>query len=562
MTTLAFIGLFLLALLGAPLFLVISAIALVGFLATGRPAADVTGEISQLVQMDTLITIPLFTFAGYLLAESGAPRRLVAVSRAMFGWVPGGTAIVTLVTCAFFTTFTGASGITIVALGGLLLPVLLKEGYGRNFALGLVTTSGSRGLVFPPSLPVIIYGYVAAEVATVDITQLYIAGIVPGIIDIAVIAGLAIYIGVKAKIPRSAFQPKEAMKALFKALPEVLLPVWLVALILSAVLKVPEAAAMAAIYVLIVEVFIYRDVHPIRDLPRITKESMVLCGAILVILGASLGLKNLLVDRQIPQAIVAFLSSAIASKWTFLLAMNIFLLVVGCLLDIFSAIVIVVPLIAPIAMKFGVHPIHLAIIFLLNLELGYNTPPVGMNLFIASFRFRQPIFRLYRAAMPFVLMNLVSLLVITYVPVVSTFSVSAKANPMMAAPNASGRPKSVGKAPTGAPAGATKGAAGAKDTTKRAPVLDGVCSGDPKDPDCEKIDDIDIDDDDQKVGSKAAGAKAAPAKPGAAAPAKPAAPGATTPPAPAAAPAQPVAAPKAAPAKVAPAKAAPAKASP
>jgi C4-dicarboxylate transporter DctM subunit len=496
----------LLAMLGAPLFLVISGVALGGFMLGGRPAADVTGEISKLVQMDTLITIPLFTFAGYLLAESGAPRRLVNVSRALFGWIPGGMAIVTLVTCAFFTTFTGASGITIVALGGLLLPVLLKEGYNREFALGLVTTSGSRGLVFPPSLPVIIYGYVAA----VDITRLYVAGIVPGLIALGVIGILAIKAGMNPAIPRTAFEPKAAAKALWKALPEVLLPVWLVALILTAVLKVPEAAAMAALYVLIVEVFIYRDIHPIRDLPRITKESMVLCGAILIILGASLGLANYLVDRQLPQQIVASISSAISSKWVFLLALNGFLLIVGCLLDIFSAIVIVVPLLVPLAAQFGIHPIHLAIIFLLNLELGYNTPPVGMNLFIASFRFKQPIFRLYRAAIPFVIMNLIALVVVTYVAPVSTFTV----------PPGKGIVKGgMIKQPQVPKAGAGSGAtAPGKKKKKRPPVLDGICEGNPKDPDCkDDLDDLDIDlDDDGKDKKKPAkkGDKPDPAKKG------------------------------------------------
>ncbi|MBW2731382.1 MAG: TRAP transporter large permease [Deltaproteobacteria bacterium] len=478
--------LFAFALLGAPLFLVISGTALASFMSVGRPAADVTGEISKLVQMDTLITIPLFTFAGYLLAESGAPRRLVAVSRAVFGCIPGGMALVTLITCAFFTTFTGASGITIVALGGLLLPVLLKEGYGRNFSLGLVTTSGSRGLVFPPSLPVIIYGYVAA----VDITRLYVAGIIPGLIDLGVIAVIAVYFGVKSGVPRTPFEPKEAWRALLVALPEVLLPVWLIVFILTGTLKVPEAAAMAALYVLLIEIFVYRDVHPIRDLPRITKESMVLCGAILVIVGAALGLTNFLVDRQIPQAIVGFISSTIESKWLFLLALNLFLLVVGCLLDIFSAIVIVVPLIVPLAAKFGIHPMHLAIIFLINLELGYNTPPVGMNLFIASFRFRQPIVRLYRAAVPFVLANLIALLVITYFPVVTTFTV-----PQGQATIKGGMVEQ----PT---PGATPQKGAAPPAKKRPPILDGICEGDPKDPDCQgdDIDDEldDLDDDKKK----------------------------------------------------------------
>lgn len=490
------LGLTLLAILGAPLFLVISGAALLGFWATGRPPADVTGEIGKLVQMDTLITIPLFTFAGYMLAESGAPKRLVAVSRALFGWFPGGMAMVTLVTCAFFTTFTGASGITIVALGGLLLPVLLQQKYPRNFSLGLVTTSGSRGLIFPPSLPVIIYGYVAA----VDITKLYVAGIVPGLIGLAVIALWCVRTGIFAQVPRTPFDPKGAAKALWRALPEVLLPVWLLTLILTAVLKVPEAAAMTALYVLLVEVLIYRDIHPFRDLPRITKESMVLCGAILVIIGASLGMTNFLVTQEVPQAIVTAIKSTIESKWAFLLALNLFLLVIGCMMDIFSAIVIVVPLISPLAQEYGIHPIHLAIIFLVNLEVGYSTPPVGMNLFIASFRFRQPIIRLYRSALPFVLLAILALVVVTYIEPISTFTVSKEDATIKGGMGDSGEPTEPEPGPE------TKKPLMGKDGK---PLMDGVC--DPKlkdDPDCEDDDDLDDldddldDDDDEDSGEK------------------------------------------------------------
>ncbi len=434
MMTIGSIVLVLLALLGAPLFLIISGMALVGFWVEGRPPADVTGDIYKVIAMDTLITIPLFTFAGYMLAESGAPRRLVAFAKALVGWLPGGMALVTLVACAFFTTFTGASGITIVALGGLMLPILLQQKYPRDFSLGLVTSSGSRGLIFPPSLPVIIYGYVAtmtmAKVGTgsgtVEITKLYLAGMVPGLIGLAVIAFWCVRVGIVAKVPRADFDLKAAAKALWGALPEVLLPVWLIALILTGVLKVPEAAAMAALYVLIVEVVIYRDIHPIRDLPRITKESMVLCGAILVIIGSSMGMTNYLVQKEVPQLIVETISAYITSKWVFLFALNVVLLVVGCMMEMFSAIVIVVPLIVPLAIKFQVDPYHLAIIFLVNLEVGFTTPPVGMNLFISSFRFRQPIVRLYRAALPFLVLALLALLTITYVEPLSTFTLPPK----------------------------------------------------------------------------------------------------------------------------------------
>jgi tripartite ATP-independent transporter DctM subunit len=477
------LGLTALAVLGAPLFLIIAGVALLGFMTHGRPPADVTGEIAKLVQMDTLITIPLFTFAGYLLAQSGAPRRLVAVSRALFGWMPGGMAIVTVIACAFFTTFTGASGITIVALGGLLLPMLLQQKYPRDFALGVVTTSGSRGLIFPPSLPVIIYGYVAA----VDITRLYIAGIVPGMLGLMLVILWCVKTGLFAHVPRTPFDPKGAAVALWKALPEVLLPVWLIGLILTAVLKVPEAAAIAALYVLVVEVVIYRDIHPLKDLPRITKESMVLCGAILVIIAASLGLTNFMVDQRVPELLVKALRETISSKWAFLLALNGFLLVVGCLMDIFSAIVIVVPLLLPLAAEYGVHPVHLAIIFLVNLEIGYSTPPVGMNLFISSFFFRQPIVRLYRVAIPFLILALVGLFAVTYIEPLATFTVPA------GGATVKGGMKGPEPARKGAAPGSGSGAS--SQPAKGKPTIDGIC--DPKlkgDPDCEDID-VDLDDD-------------------------------------------------------------------
>ncbi len=495
------LGLTALAVLGAPLFLIIAGVALLGFMTHGRPPADVTGEISKLVQMDTLITIPLFTFAGYLLAQSGAPRRLVAVSRALFGWMPGGMAIVTVVACAFFTTFTGASGITIVALGGLLLPMLLQQRYPRDFALGVVTTSGSRGLIFPPSLPVIIYGYVAA----VDITRLYIAGIVPGMLGLMLVILWCVKVGLFAHVPRSPFDPKGAMVALWKALPEVLLPVWLIGLILTAVLKVPEAAAIAALYVLVVEVVIYRDIHPFKDLPRITKESMVLCGAILVIIAASLGLTNFMVDQRVPEMLVKVLRETISSKWAFLLALNLFLLVVGCLMDIFSAIVIVVPLLLPLAAEYGVHPVHLAIIFLVNLEIGYSTPPVGMNLFISSFFFRQPIVRLYRVSIPFLILALVGLFAVTYIEPLATFTVPAGGATVKGGMKGGPEP-GVKAAPKG-----TGGAA--SQPAKGKPTVDGIC--DPKlkgDPDCEDID-VDLDDDKPKKDEKKEGAAPKPAGP-------------------------------------------------
>ncbi len=490
------IGLGVLALLGAPLFLLLSGTALCGFVSVGRPPADVTGEISKLVQWDTLVTIPFFTFAGYLLAQSGAPKRLVEVSRALFGWMPGGMALVTLITCAFFTTFTGASSITIVALGGLLLPVLLQQRYPRNFAVGLVTTGGSRGLLFPPSLPVIIYGYVAG----VDITRLYIAGVAPGLIDVSVIALYCVWTGVFKQVPRTAFDPRGAARALVRALPEVLIPLGIVGSILSGALKVPETAAVTALYVLLVEVVVYRDIHPIRDLPRVTKEAMILCGVITVLIAGSLGLTNFLVDQHVPEVLVRAIRTTIHSKWVFLVALNLFLLVVGALMDIFSAIV-AVPLILPLAAEYGVHPLHLAIMFLLNLEIAYSTPPVGLNLVIASFFFRQSIIRLYRACFAFLLVALLVLGGVTYVEKLSTFTApkgGATIQGGMVGGGGPPGPKTVEAPAAGASSGGVQPGSGTRSTSGGAggpasapatrPTMDGIC--DPKlkgDPDCEDI---------------------------------------------------------------------------
>jgi len=417
------------AVFGAPLFAVLSGIATLLFVSIGYGPVDVASELVKLVRMDTLTTIPLFTFAGYMLAESGAARRLVNVSECFLGWLPGGIAIIALLTCAFFTTFTGASGVTIVALGGLLLPVLRDRGYSEDVALGLLTTGGSRGLLFPPSLPVIIYGYVAS----VDIKQLFIAGMVPALIDLGVVA-LLIIVFFRPKRGNNTgeianpwtWSSKKALYALRQALPELLIAPILIFLILTGRITVTEGASLAAAYVFVIEIWWYKDLSLRRDLPRVATEAMALCGAIIVILGASLGLTSYLVDQEIPQSVVTVMSTHVSSRIAIVVLINLFLLVVGSIMDIFSAIVVVVPLLVPLAEQFGIHPLHLAVIFLINLELGYNTPPVGMNLFISSFRFNIPLARIYRAVVPFVIANLVSLMIITGIPSITLFRVSTR----------------------------------------------------------------------------------------------------------------------------------------
>lgn len=416
-TTLAFA---LFALLGAPLFLIFGAIALYSFGQAEIDSSAIMIEFYRMASAPTLISIPLFTFAGYLMAESGTPKRLVNVAQAFVGWLPGGLAVVTVFACAFFTAFTGASGVTIIALGGLLYPILIKEKYPDKFSMGLVTSCGSLGLLFPPSLPLILYGLVA----TVSIDKLFIAGILPGLLLVAVLSAYCIYSGIKGEVRRVPFNGKNILKSVKEAAWEVPLPIIVLAGIYSGWITASEASAVTAFYVLLVEVFIYRDLKLFSDVPRIIKESMVLVGGILIILGVAMGMTNYLVDAQVPMKMFDWVSQYISSKLMFLMVLNLFLLVVGCLMDIFSATIVVVPLITPVAYKYGVDPVHLGIIFLTNLEIGYLTPPVGLNLFISSFRFGRPVIELYRIAIPYLILLILCLLVITYVPSLSLSLIS------------------------------------------------------------------------------------------------------------------------------------------
>ncbi len=403
-----------LALLGAPLFAVIAASALVGFWRGGIDPMVVPMEIYRIADTPVLLAIPLFTFAGYLLGESRAPQRLVRVSDAVLGWMPGGLAVVALVTCALFTAFTGASGVTIVALGALLYPALKDAGYQETFNLGLITTSGSLGLLFAPSLPLILYGIVAQ----VDVNTLFVAGILPGVLMLLLLSGYAFRHGRRLPVAARRRDAPPVGRALREAMWEIPLPVVVLGGVYGGFFAVSEAAVVTVVWVLVVEVLIYREI-PLRRLPQVMRESMILVGGILIILGASLASTNYLIDAQVPMALFDAVSSVVTSKITFLILLNIFLLVLGTMLDVFSALVIVVPLILPIAVGYGIDPVHLGIIFLANMQIGYCTPPVGINLFIASYRFDKPVFLLYRAALPFLALLLLSVLVITYVPALS-----------------------------------------------------------------------------------------------------------------------------------------------
>ncbi|MFC1890432.1 TRAP transporter large permease [Thermodesulfobacteriota bacterium] len=408
---LAGLGFLAMALFGAPLFAIIAGSALLSFHLAEIDSQIVPIEIYRLTSSPVLLSIPLFTFAGCLLAESGTPKRLVALSRALLGWLPGGLAIVALITCALFTAFTGASGVTIIALGALLYPALKEDAYPENFNLGLITTSGSLGLLFPPSIPLILYGVVSG----VRVDDLFVAGILPGLLMVALLAAYSFRQGIVSRIPKTKLSLSNIAAAVRSAAWEIPLPIIVLGGIYSGFFAVSEAAAVVTFYALVVEVFIYREVG-IRDLPKVLRHSMLLFGGILVILGASMASTNYLIFADVPTKLFEFVRAHIDSKVTFLIVLNVFLLVLGCMLDIFSALVIVVPLIIPIAEGYGVDLTHLGMIFLANMQIGYCTPPVGMNLFIASYRFEKPVVQLYWATLPFLLILLFTVLVITYCP--------------------------------------------------------------------------------------------------------------------------------------------------
>ena len=404
------IAILLLALVGTPLFIVISALALLSFHGVGIDPSVVIIEMTRLADTPLLISLPLFIFAGTLLSESGTPTRILKLSRLFLGWLPGGLAVMSLSVCAVFTAFTGASGVTIFALGGILLPALIKDGYSDRFSMGLITSSGSLGLLFPPSLPLILYGVVAE--ARID--HLFLAGLLPGFLMLLMLSAYGIKAGLGTARPEK--NTIADIRAIVReTMWEIPLPFIIIIGIYGGFLVVGEAAAVTALYVIVVEVFIYRDVK-LSQLPEIMGRSMVLFGGILIILAASMASTSYFVDQQIPSKLFEIIKTYIDSKYTFLILLNVFLLVVGAFLDIFSALVLIVPLILPIASGYEVNPIHLGIIFLTNLQIGYCTPPVGLNLFLASYRFERPILELYRASLPFLGLLLITLALITYFP--------------------------------------------------------------------------------------------------------------------------------------------------
>lgn len=412
----------LLALVGLPLFVVILAAALLGFYVAEVPVTVIAIEMYRIVETPMLLALPLFTFSGYLLAECGLSSRLVRLTDALLGWLPGGLALVAFITCAFFTAFTGASGVTIVAIGALLYPALQEGGYSEKFSLGLVTTSGSLGLLLAPSLPLILYGVLVQQMnlsISFSIQDLFIAGLLPALLMISLLTAFTLWVHRgRSSLMAGRKKTVKVSQALWAMRWEIPLPIVVLGGIYSGFFAVSEAAAITAAYVILVEVVIHQEIK-LRQLPEITQNAMTMVGGILLILAVSLAFTNFLIDSEIPQKLFEQVRFWVSSPITFLLLLNIILLILGALLDIYSALIIMIPLIVPMAMQFGIHPVHLGIIFLANMQIGYFTPPVGMNLFIASYRFEKPIVEIYRATLPFMLVLMLALLLITYLPILS-----------------------------------------------------------------------------------------------------------------------------------------------
>ena len=403
---------------GLPIFLGLGGIAALLFWFDWTPLSAISAETYRIVVSPTLPTIPLFTIAGFLLAESKSSIRLLSLFQALFGWIPGGTPIILVIICGFFTAITGGSGVTILALGGLLMPMLIKDGFSKDFSLGLITVSGSIGLLFPPSLPLIIYGVTAG----VSIKSIFLGGIIPGLLILVIVASWAIFSSKRQSVAVYDFKINNIKSALIESKWEIAIPFIIMFGIFGGYMTLVETAAISALYVLFITVVIYRDIS-FSKVGNILIDCCALIGGVLIILGVAMGLTSYIIDAEVPMTLLEWVKTNISSKYIFLILLNVFLLIVGCMMDIFSATIIVVPLIKPIAAYFGIDPIHLAIIFIANLELGYLTPPVGMNLFLSAYRFDESMKSVYTSTMPFYFVMLFCVILITYFPILSTWLV-------------------------------------------------------------------------------------------------------------------------------------------
>lgn len=399
-----------------PIFVIIGGVAFMLFAKAGEPLEIIPNEAYSMLISHSLPAIPLFTLTGFILSESKAGERFVKLFRSLFSWIPGGLAVMAILVSGFFTTFTGASGVTILALGALLSYVLINGKYKKKFSIGLLTASGSIGLLFPPSLPIIIYGVTAQ----ISIKEMFIGGIVPGIVMITALVIYSIFYAKKHKVEKEPFNLKESAAALKEAIWEVLLPVIILICYFGGLTTLVESAAIAVLYSFIIEVIINRDLK-LRDLSGVVKKSIPIIGGILIILACAKGLSYFTVDAEIPMKLTSWVQENISSKYVFLIMLNLALLVTGMFMDIFSAIMVVVPLIIPLGNLFGIHPVHLGVIFLANMELGYLTPPVGLNLFLSSYRFDVPVSKIYKYVIPFFIIQIITVLIITYIPFISTF---------------------------------------------------------------------------------------------------------------------------------------------
>ena len=398
--------------LGMPIYAAVGGAALLLFWGEGTPISAVPGEAYRMSTSPMLPAIPLFTLAGYILAQGGSSKRLLNLFSACVGWMPGGLAIVVTLVLAFFTPLTGASGVTILAMGGLILPMLVKANYTESNSLGLVTVSGSIGVLFPPSLPVILYAYYAE----LNLDQLFIAGVVPGVLLVVMVAAWGAWTGARQGAERSAFDGRQMLIALWKARFEVLLPIMILTSIFGGFATLVEASALTVLYALLAECLIFKELHWRRDIARIAAESATMIGGFMIILSVALGLTNYLIIAQIPMHVLDWVQTVIESPYVFLLMLNVLLIVVGALMDIYSAIIVLVPLIAPMASAYGIHPVHLGIVFLANMQLGYLMPPMGENLFLSAYRFDKPLVELYKCVLPYVGILLIAVLIITYIP--------------------------------------------------------------------------------------------------------------------------------------------------
>ncbi|MHC4874029.1 MAG: TRAP transporter large permease [Planctomycetota bacterium] len=406
-------------LLGLPIFAMLGGAALLLFFVEDYElAASVAVDHYQVVKNATFPTIPLFTLAGYFLAEGGASERLIRLFKALFGSLRGGPAIVTVAVCAFFTSFTGASGVTILAVAALLMPVLASSGYKERDSLGLLTCAGSLGMLFPPCLPVILYAIIANQ----EIEMMFLGGLMPGMLAVAMVGAYGVWLAGPGKEGNhQKFDMKEALLSMKACFWELMIPVVALVGIFGGWATPVEAAAVTAFYTFIVEVFIYRDLHLTKELPHATTKCGLLVGGVLLILGVAMGFTNYLIYAEVPSNVVDWVKASIESPLAFLLCLNLLLIIVGCLMDVFSAIIVMVPLIVPLGVAFGIDPIHLGIIFLANLELGYITPPIGMNLFLSSYRFGKPMMEVCRSVLPFLLIRIIYVLLVTYIPFLTTW---------------------------------------------------------------------------------------------------------------------------------------------